>query len=97
MTKKNPNSKYGRLNFTERVTIKNMIDAGKTNAEIARKLNRPRATITHELQRNARVMTWHGKKKILRHTYEPVQATRRAEYYQSKSHRSQPKITPRKR
>ncbi|WP_273755189.1 helix-turn-helix domain-containing protein, partial [Leuconostoc mesenteroides] len=55
MTKKNPNSKYGRLNFTERVTIKNMIDAGKTNAEIARKLNRPRATITHELQRNARV------------------------------------------
>ena len=57
MTKKNPNSKYGRLNFTERVTIKNMIDAGKTNADIARKLNRPRATITHELQRNARVMT----------------------------------------
>lgn len=97
MTKKNPNSKYGRLNFTERVTIKNMIDAGKTNAEIARKLNRPRATITHELQRNARVMTWHGKKKVLRHTYEPVQATRRAEYYQSKSHRSQPKITPKKR
>ena len=51
MTKKNPKSKYARLEFSERITIKNMIDAGKSNAEIARKLNRPRATITHELQR----------------------------------------------
>ncbi|MDV7703542.1 IS30 family transposase [Leuconostoc suionicum] len=97
MTKKNPNSKYARLDFSERVTIKNMIDDGKTNAEIARKLNRPRPTITHELKRNARVITWRGKSKILRHTYEPVQADRRAEYHQSKSHHSQPKITSNKR
>lgn len=97
MTKKKPHAKYSRLEFSERVTIKNMIDDGKTNADIARKLNRPRATITHELKRNARVITWRGKTKILRHTYEPVQATRRAEYHQSKSHHSQPKITPKKR
>lgn len=88
---------YKRLDYTERVIIKHMIDDDKTNSEIARKLKRPRATITQELKRNARVITWRGQTKILRHTYEPIQAERRAEYQSTKAHRARSKITERRR
>lgn len=96
MSKKS-NPSYKRLTFTERVQIKHMIDDGKTNSEIARRLERPRATITQELKRNARVITWRGKTKILRHTYEPVQAERRAEYQLTVAHRTKSKLTKARR
>ncbi|MGR8861871.1 IS30 family transposase [Leuconostoc citreum] len=88
---------YKRLDYSERVIIKHMIDDDKRNSEIAKKLNRPRATITQELKRNARVMTWRGKTKILRHTYDPIQAQRRAEFQSTKAHQGRSKITERRR
>ncbi|MCK8605717.1 IS30 family transposase [Leuconostoc citreum] len=88
---------YKRLSFQERLQIKNWIDDGLSNSEIARRLDRSRAAITQELQRNARVMTWRGKKNTLRHTYEPLQAQHRAEAYAATKHHSKRKITPRKR
>ncbi|WP_349535455.1 IS30 family transposase [Leuconostoc citreum] len=88
---------YKHLDFQDRLQIKNFIDDGLTNSEIARRLHRSRAAITLELQRNARVMTWRGKKRTLRHTYEPVQAQRRAETFARTRHNSKKKITPRKR
>lgn len=90
-------SQYTRLTYTERVQIKQMIDDDKPNSEIARRLHRSRATITQELKRNARVVKWQGKTKILRHTYDPIQAARRAEYQAQKSHHSPTKLTQNRR
>ncbi|MFH0349244.1 helix-turn-helix domain-containing protein [Leuconostoc citreum] len=58
-------STYKRIDFEERLQIKNFIDAGLSNSEIARRLHRSRAAITLELQRNARVVLWRGKKLFL--------------------------------
>lgn len=88
---------YTHLDFQDRLQIKNFIDEDLTNSEIARRLHRSRAAITIELQRNARVINWRGKKRTLRHTYEPIQAQRRADTYARTKHNSKKKITPRKR
>lgn len=89
--------KYTRISFEERLQIKNLIDLNLSNSEIARRLHRSRSAITQELQRNARVVTWRGRKTIVRHTYEPRQAEHRAETYLRQKHRNASKITPKKR
>lgn len=88
---------YKRLDFEERLQISNFIRDGLSNSEIARRLHRSRAAITQELQRNARVIVWRGKKTTLRHTYEPRQAEHRADTIKRHSHRHAYKLTNRKR
>ncbi|MCK8605661.1 IS30 family transposase [Leuconostoc citreum] len=88
---------YRRMTLDERLQIKNYIDMDLSNSEIAKRLHRSRAAITLELQRNARVVTWRGKKTTVRHTYEPLQAQKRAETFAVTRHHSKKKITPRKR
>lgn len=87
---------YKHFDYAERIKLKTFIDEGYTNAEIARRLYRSRASITQELKRNARVVTWKGKTKILRHTYEPVQAQRRADHLATEAHRKPTKLTKRR-
>ncbi|GEK60950.1 IS30 family transposase [Leuconostoc citreum] len=88
---------YKRIDFEERLQIKNFIDAGLSNSEIARRLHRSRAAITLELQRNARVVLWRGKKTVVRHTYEPHQAEKRAQIFAQSKHKKASKLTPRRR
>lgn len=88
---------YKRISFEERLQISNYIKDGLSNSEIARRLKRSRAAITQELQRNARVIVWRGKKTTLRHTYEPRQAEHRADTVRRDSHRHASKLTERKR
>lgn len=87
---------YKHFDYAERIKLKTFIDEGYTNAEIAIRLYRSRASITQELKRNARVVTWKGKTKILRHTYEPVQAQRRADHLATEAHRKPTKLTKRR-
>lgn len=87
---------FKHFGFAERVKLKTLIDEGYSNTEIAKRLYRSKASITQELKRNARVINWHGKTKILRHTYEPVQAQRRADHLASTAHRKPTKLTPRR-
>ncbi|CUW11214.1 IS30 family transposase [Leuconostoc gasicomitatum] len=84
---------YKRIDYEERVQIKTLIDEGLTNAEISRRLFRSRAAITQELKRNARVIKWRGKDSVLRHTYEPMQAHKRAKYKASEAHQKNTKYT----
>lgn len=42
------------------------------------------------------MITWKGKTKILRHTYEPVQAQRRADHLATEAHRKPTKLTKRR-
>ena len=64
---------YGQLSLEERIEIYRLHAAGKSQASIARALNRARSTISRELRRNSRVT------KVWKGGYDPLRAQRIAQ------------------